>query len=205
MNKFVSHIDIAQEDGTTNPSAAHSRIKAKTNGQLVSRSSVGVEGALGGSVSVQSSIVAQGTAGASTLVVIPGLAAITIPPGKTASIVLLGYTAGAVSSPTSAIGFRFSQPAGADGGLSGCAKGKNSTSTAAAASANYRADVVNVAAGTTADFTVTVANSSTPKVHANAFAVIRNNSTNAIATVEGLISAVSALDISGTSIFALIS
>jgi hypothetical protein len=204
MDKLLAHLDIAQEEGIGNPDAAHSRFKAKTNGQLVSRSPAGVESALGGSLSIQSSVVNAGTAGAGTLVPIPGLAQITVPPGKTAHIVLIGYTAGAISDANTAIGLRFSQPAGADGGISGSAEGKITRSAAAADSVNFRADVVNVAAGVTSDFVVTVANTATGKVPGNVSSTIRNNSSNVTAVVIGLIDAISTTDISGTSIFALI-
>lgn len=206
MDRFLNSIDIAQEDGVGNPSSGNTRVKAKTSGVLVARSSTGVENQLGGSLSVQSSVVASGTAGVSTLQPIPGLGSITIPPGKTATIYLLGRTAGAAVNTTSTqFGFRFSHGAGASSSLIGSAFGQNSATNAASDAHVKRGDTISVVAGASVDFTVTIANTSTVEVPAMAMAVVTNTSNNANSTVTGLFLVVSTTNVSGTSIFALIS
>lgn len=207
MDKLLTYLDIAQEDGTQNPAAAHSRVKAKTNGAVVSRSPAGVESTLGGSLAI---FFGSGARVGTGLEVIPGTT-FTLPPGKNAYVVGLGLASGiSVSGGTTTFGFRLQQGAGANAPAvcSFEVKLLNTGSGGAAVADGLRnAGVLSVAAGATAD-AVTTRNSTFGDPSGNkAVAKITNTSTNADTTVS-LVRQSSAGVAAGTAsayIFALIS
>lgn len=214
MDKLLAHIDIAQENGTTNPGTAHSRIKAKTNEQLVSRSSAGVESVLGGSLSVLSRLLTSNQAIPTDVdTVITGLQ-IQVPPGKTARVWAICITSVGGSSLSAQLHgglLTVNNPAGANGSVSGAAmiKGHPSTTTAAGAASTVDGDSFNLAAGAT--FTLSSAISQQPGNNNNRpffiTSTVVNLSTNTSAVVSPVYNPWGTNDsvLLGSSLFALIS
>lgn len=209
MEKSLGYIDIAQEDGAQNPAAAHSRVKAKTDGLIVSRSPAGVEVALGGSLSVVSLRVPSDT-GSTTFGPIAGMT-VTIPPGKSATITMCGFFVVDATANILQVGFSVNNPSGANGIVLGSASFKvgaaNTTNPPAAATSFYGGSTVNVAANTTSPFSVTNNTATTTGSRAGAFWKLNliNLSTNTSATVTLATRTAANGVLTNTSMFAIIS
>lgn len=144
MDKLLAHIDIAQEDGTQNPDAANVRIKAKTNGSVVTRSGAGVEAALGGSLSVLSAVIAADLAGSQTTDGIPGLSFI-VPAGKSAFLTYVGSHGNTtVTGSTGTFGVVVNNPAGSNGNVIITACGRSAGSAAASATGLFTGNSTSV-------------------------------------------------------------
>lgn len=187
----LPYIDLPQEDGTENPSAGHTRVKAATTGAVATRSNAGVESALGGAVSVASAILTADFASTvNTPVVVPGTT-ITIPPGKKAAIFVQGaetWTGTTLSSQTYGLGIQVNNPANANGTVLLVNTGKiNASGTgAAAATAVFGSGVQTVAANATATALVTFSFQPTAGNtwwHSSSY-FVENNSTSTSAIVD---------------------
>lgn len=211
MDKLLAHIDIAQEDGTQNPSAAHSRVKAKTNGSVVSRNSSGVESPLGGSLLPVTKMLlvdtATGISGLSPL----GDLNFLIPPAKSVRFVFIGLHRSVSSVAASTLGFaaRVTNPSNGTANIVGVVTTKTAPTANAAASAGslFQSTLANITPGQTVQYEATY--SAIPG-NTNPFLIqghLSNLSTSSSANVEflfqGFNNSVPAL--AGTGFFALIS
>lgn len=212
MDKFATFIDIAQEDGAQNPAASFSRLKAKTTGALVNRSTAGVESTVGGNVSAQAFMLASNfvlTTVAPTEV--PALT-VTIPPGKKARIVAFPVIqfATTVASTTPAYFLRVKNPTGANGTVQFSFSYKSFSTGAAVATQFFDGDSATVAAAGQSDLAgfpgaagaQTAGNFNGGVIRIN----LINNSTNTSATAVVTLRPGAANDFGpiGTSIFAII-
>ena len=211
-DKALSYIDIAQEDGTTNPATATTRLKAKTAGAVVTRSSAGVESELGGNLSVSSSVIAADFSTASTTVADLSALSVSVPPNKSCSFFVIANHA--ASSPTIAglYGYilQVRNPAGANGSCIGSTYGKGypSPTGAAAASSINDGDAFSLVAG--GSFTLNLTLSSTPTAAVSNPTIfngtVQNLSTTTSATIIVQVQqyAASSVTKAGSAIFALI-
>lgn len=214
MAKQLAHVDIAQEDGTANPATAHSRVKAKTNGAVVSRSSVGVESVLGGALSPFIRVLAADFPVINNQVFTPITDfSVNIPPGASARIqfiVPIGTNTTAIAAGAHGGGFRATNPVGANGNLVGSWGIKMRDALAASAGSSFQGGVLSVApSATPTDLTVTASFtiSSTGVYPARGFINLTNLSTNTTANITiAFISGSSAGKAAiGSAVFALIS
>lgn len=183
---FGNPIDLPQTDATSNPPAGYTRVQAKTNGTLVSRSSAGVETLLTPTAGAVTQVFAALAATQANSTVTPAVLTghtFIIPPGKT--LMLQGMVAATAAATTTglAVGIRCAQGAGANGNARGSWFTTVALSSAAAASALHDGDVFNVAAGTNALGEVLGTASTAGNNPAQYAAVIFNSSTNANTTV----------------------
>jgi len=181
-------IDIAQTDATTNPAAGFGRLKARTNGSVTARDPAGVERDLGQPQGpVISAVVLSTDFTSGPLVPVTGLT-VTIPAGKSASVMFIGRgTAASGLAENRTVGLRVIHGAGANGNVSGSVFGVLNIASAAAATALEDGDVINAAAGATVDFVITGSVAAAQQYGYLCSAVLKNNSTNASATVSALV------------------
>lgn len=217
MDKLLAHIDIAQESGTANPTAGSTRVAARTSGQVVTRSSAGVESALGGALSVVSAVLSAAFTDSTpnTLTPITGLS-VSIPPNKTAKVIFnllaTGTGTGTIAGNTGS-GVIVSNPAGSNASVVVTWRGKifPTMTGAAGAAAFVDGDTISVAANASgnasiiASVTPSTANVNVPSIF---ILHIFNASTTTSCTAQGLIQQYNATTLNaaniGSSIFAII-
>jgi len=183
---FGNPIDLPQTNATSNPPTGYTRVQAKTDGTIVSRSSAGVETVLTPSAGAVTQTVAALAATQANTTVTPAVLTghtFTIPPGKT--LLLTGQVVCTAAATTTgfAVGIRVAQGAGANANARGSWFTTVAQSSAAAASALHDGDVFNVAAGANALGELLGANSVAGNNGSGYQAVITNPSTNANTTV----------------------
>lgn len=154
--RFLTPIDVAQTDQAGNPPAGFGRVQFKTDGGAYSRTPAGVESKLGGDLDPRFSVVSTEVAVPAGTAPVDALT-LTIPPGKTARIVVLLALRVTTTTPLTGNnggGLQVTNPAGANGAVTGSifTEGYPAADGTAAATAIKQGSVVSVAANTTTNF-----------------------------------------------------
>lgn len=211
MDKFLtSYIDIAQEDAAGNPATGFSRVKARTNGSLTSRTPAGVDSTLGGSISSFSSVLAANItqAAVNTKTAITGFA-VSVPPQKTAmvSVVYLSENLNTVAAAAYNFFVDISNPAGSNSAITYSYSSKMGVSNVATATQVVSGNAASVAAGATSPIQTVASIGTNLTPVGNLFLLLLTNpSTNATTTVTFSYSSANAASkfLARSSIFALI-